>query len=212
MSGFRSNAELKSSARKQLSGKWDLAVIIIAIYIFFQIAVSMIPIAGSVIQFLVSGAWTFGLLYCYLGISRGEAVKVEDLFCGFKLLLKTLLVTILQTIIISLGFILLVVPGIIASLSLAMSYYILIDNPELSSFDVIKLSYNMMKGNRIRFLMLNLSFIGWAILATIPFGLGWLALAPYINVTVASFYNELRVIDSSENLGPDDSQHNLVIH
>lgn len=212
MSEFRSNAELRSSARKQLSGKWDLAVIIIAIYAFLQFAVAMIPIAGSVIQFIISGAFTFGLLYCYLGISRGEAVKVEDLFCGFKLLLKTLLLIILQTIIISLGFILFIIPGIIASLSLAMSYYILIDNPELSSFDVIKLSYHMMKGHRIRFLMLNLSFIGWAILATIPFGLGWLALVPYINVTVTSFYNELRVMNSPENTMPDDTQHNLVIH
>ena len=45
-----------------------------------------------------------------------------------------------------------------------------------------------MRGNKGKLFLLDLSFIGWAILATITFGLGFIALTPYMNMATFVFY------------------------
>ena len=45
-----------------------------------------------------------------------------------------------------------------------------------------------MTGNRAKLFWLELSFIGWAILAAIPLGIGFLWLAPYVQMATIAFY------------------------
>ena len=80
----------------------------------------------------------------------------------------------------------------IATLNYALVDYILIDNPELGIVGSIKKSKEMMKGHRVELFVLVLSFIGWTILASLTFGLLLFWLIPYMNVTMANFYNKLR--------------------
>ena len=53
------------------------------------------------------------------------------------------------------------------------------------------LSIKMMKGNKWKFFVIELSFIGWAILSALTFGIGFLWLIPYISLTQANFYRDL---------------------
>ncbi|WP_347222634.1 DUF975 family protein, partial [Bacteroides congonensis] len=39
---------------------------------------------------------------------------------------------------------------------------------------------------------LDLSFIGWALLAIVTFGIGFLFLQPYMQVSRAAFYEDLK--------------------
>lgn len=73
----------------------------------------------------------------------------------------------------------------------AMSYFISYDNPELSSKEVVLKSESMMKGNRGNLFLLQLSFIGWAFLACLTLGIGFLWLIPYIQVSIICFYEKL---------------------
>jgi uncharacterized membrane protein len=50
----------------------------------------------------------------------------------------------------------------------------------------------MMNGHKARLFLLYLSFIGWAILACIPFGIGFFWLTPYVSLSVANFYEDLK--------------------
>ena len=59
---------------------------------------------------------------------------------------------------------LLVIPGIIKSYSYAMTDFILKDEPEMKNNAAIEKSMAMMEGNKMKLFMLDLSFIGWAIL------------------------------------------------
>ena len=61
---------------------------------------------------------------------------------------------------------------IILILRLAMSFFIAADNRNLSAVDALKRSAQIMAGNKGRFFLLNLSFIGWIILASIPASVG----------------------------------------
>lgn len=85
-----------------------------------------------------------------------------------------------------------IIPGIIASLSYSMVYFIALDNLELSALDVIRKSKEMMRGHKGEYFVLGLSFIGWGILGIFTLGILYLWLIPYMQVTMANFYNELK--------------------
>lgn len=70
--------------------------------------------------------------------------------------------------------------------------FIMLDNPELDTIDVMRRSRELMNGNKWRFLGLLLSFIGWILLCIVTLGIGALWLDPYIHTTRAAFYCEIR--------------------
>lgn len=73
----------------------------------------------------------------------------------------------------------------------ALSYFILNDNPDMTGKEIVEKSASLMRGNRWKFFLLGLTFIGWAILASFTFGIGMLWLMPYIMVAFVCFYEEL---------------------
>ena len=87
---------------------------------------------------------------------------------------------------------LLVIPGIIKSYSYAMTSFILKDEPEMKNNAAIEKSMAMMEGNKMKLFMLDLSFIGWAILCIFTFGIGFLFLQPYVAISRAAFYEDLK--------------------
>lgn len=90
---------------------------------------------------------------------------------------------------------LLFVPGIIKGLSYSMSYFILKDRPELSPAEAIKESMRLMNGHKADLFILQLSFIGWTILGLITV-IGFIWVIPYINTSIAAFYEQLRNKDT----------------
>lgn len=92
------------------------------------------------------------------------------------------------------GFILYIVAIIwltVRTLLYALTTYIAFDNPNMSAIEVVNESARMMKGNRWKFFLLDLSFIGWAILAVFTLGIGYLWLLPYMQVAIVCFYEHL---------------------
>ena len=61
-------------------------------------------------------------------------------------------------------------------------------NSDLTAKEAVEKSQELMTGNRAKLFWLELSFIGWAILATIPFCIGYLWLLPYIQIATIAFY------------------------
>jgi uncharacterized membrane protein len=70
-------------------------------------------------------------------------------------------------------------------------YFILADQKTISGFRAIEMSWNLMKGNKKKLFLLQLSFIGWAILSVFTFFIGLLFLYPYMLTTYAKFYQKL---------------------
>lgn len=96
---------------------------------------------------------------------------------------------------------LLIFPGIYAALGYAMTPYLLAEHPELTAREAIQRSKALMEGHRWDLFLLNLSFIGWAILCALTMGFGSIFLNPYIEAAHAAFYRSLT--GSVEPLGPD---------
>lgn len=79
--------------------------------------------------------------------------------------------------------------------------YILAENPNMKTKDVIKLSETMMKGYKWEFFKLDLSFIGWYILGILTFNISNLVFAtPYRNATKVEAYMYLRELSKTKGI------------
>ena len=89
------------------------------------------------------------------------------------------------------GFILLVVSSIWATTKYyfyQLAFLISIENEDMSAKDVVEESQKTMTGKRAGLFWLQLSFIGWAILGAISFGIGFLWIIPYVHCATIAFY------------------------
>lgn len=130
-----------------------------------------------------------GMTSVCLNISRAMPAGFATLFDPFGLFFKFLLLNILTGIYVFLWSLLLFIPGVIAAYRYSMAVYIMLDNPEYSVSECIRLSKEMMNGKKLELFVLDLSFIGWLILTIIPFVS--LYVLPYKETTRANFYNAL---------------------
>jgi uncharacterized membrane protein len=62
----------------------------------------------------------------------------------------------------------------------------------MDALDAITASRKMMNGYKGKLFCLHLSFIGWALLCGLTFGIGYLWLSPYITLSVSNFYEDLK--------------------
>ena len=89
------------------------------------------------------------------------------------------------------GFILLVVSSIWATTKYyfyQLAFLISMENEYMSAKDVVEESKKAMTGKRAGLFWLQLSFIGWAILGAISFGIGFLWIIPYVQCATIAFY------------------------
>lgn len=139
----------------------------------------------------ISAAVAIGHCYFYINLTTDKHAEVSDLFAFFKIIGRAWLAEFLTTIIISVLSLLCIIPGIIAAYCLAMVPYIIADDPTIGPVDAMRKSREMMAGHKLEFFLLELSFIGWALLCVCTCGIGTLFLTPYICATKAAYYADL---------------------
>jgi uncharacterized membrane protein len=185
------NAEIMTSARSLLKGKWKPVVLLTFIYFLVAIVPGSIPKIGWIAGLILGGPLAFGLSYYFLGFSRGNTPVLEDLFKGFSIFGKTLVTYLLLALYTILWVLLLIVPGVIAALSYSMAFYLLIDNKDMSAQDAIKKSKQLMMGHKYRYFCFLGRFLGWFLLGVLSLGIGLLWIIPYFMVSNAKFYETL---------------------
>ena len=108
----------------------------------------------------------------------------------------------LRDLFVGLWSLLFVIPGVIKSYEYRMVPYLLAEHPEMGSSEVLARSKEMMAGNKWETFVLDLSFIGWALLGAITMGIVYIFwTSPYINATEAALYHRLSGQDSYGNGG-----------
>ena len=114
---------------------------------------------------------------------------------------KNVAITMLLKNIYNLLWYLTIIGGFIKSYEYRMIPYILADNPKIDRKEAFRLSKKMMKGNKWKTFVLDLSFILWNILSLITFGiLNILYVNPYKAATVTELYITLRQNVNKENI------------
>lgn len=138
---------------------------------------------------LVMGAFFY--LNCWRDTPVAVSAAVSDTFDnGFLRKMGGMLWMELQIFLWSLLFI---VPGIIKNYSFALTPYILADCPNVPAMEASRLSERMMRGHRLDYFVMELSFLGWLLLSAFTFGiLHVVYVGPYMELTKAGVYNELK--------------------
>ena len=171
----------------------------IAAIVFAVLAALLIGVAMSII----GGAIKLG--YCRFNMDLFTDVEkptMNLLFSRLGIIWKAFWLGILKGLVISLGYMVFVVPGVILHLAYSQSEYIMAENPELKAKEAMKQSRELMKGNKWSYCCLVLSFIGWFLLAGIV-PAGNLLLTPYTEAADAAFYLDRtgRLSDGAKDLG-----------
>ncbi|MEI9935004.1 MAG: DUF975 family protein [Ferruginibacter sp.] len=186
------NVVLMKHARESLSGKWPLAIGTFVVYYLINGCVQSIPFAGIVGSLLIGGPMLVGVAVFSLSLSRNTYPRFEQIFDGFKKFDVALGAYLLTFIFVLLWSLLLIIPGIIAALSYSMTFFILADNDSIGAMEAIDQSKAMMDGYKWKLFYLGLRFLGLALLCILTLGIGFLWLIPYIQVTMAKFYDDLK--------------------
>lgn len=216
--GATPNGELMRQAREALEGNWAMAVVGNILYqllvmsvVSFVIAMAMFAAGysavsnenpaliasvvsqiGLIIQGLLQGALLVGFCSFFLVIVQDNETRLECLFTGFKRFWTALGAYFVSTLFIMLWSLLFLIPGIIAVFRYAMVYFILADDPSAGPIEAIRRSKEMMKGNKWKFFCLQWRFFGWALLCLFTCGVGHLWLIPYMQTTMAQFYEDVK--------------------
>lgn len=197
-SRLRENWELRFTARQQLKGNWGKSILVCFVYTIIVGVSGGVPLLGPLISLLVGGPLLLGLYGYFLKFVKNEPVTIENLFDGFKNFVPSLVLYLLSALFIILWALLLIIPGIIAALSYSMAFYIMYDHPEIKAMEAIDLSKKMMSGQKGKLFLLYLSFFGWGVLCILTLGIGFLWLIPYVQTTMANFYEDLKNASVSE--------------
>ncbi|MDE5549458.1 MAG: DUF975 family protein [Clostridia bacterium] len=199
--------DYRQKAWSSLKDKWGVIVVIQLIYLVIMAACGALSryYIGALAMILLSGPLELGMNKVSLNVVRGEKVEVATVFDGFKDFSRAIVLQITNEIFIALWSLLFVIPGIIKTYSYSMSYFILLDNPEMSANDARKKSMEMMKGNKWRLFCLQFSYIGWILLSALTLGILELWVMPSMRTATAFFYQSLLPEVEVENDGVDTS-------
>lgn len=170
---------------------------------------------------IFAGVFQTGIILFYLNSACNRPATIANLFYGFKYLFKKSLgisaVLVLSNTICLLPYdicvfllrngkgydtvtmailtIVFIIVGmciyIPLALGLSQSYYLLLDFPQYSATELMKLSLRIMKGHKWELFCLQLSFLPLGFLCLLSFGIGNLWLAPYMNMTHTLYFLDL---------------------
>ncbi|MCT4457794.1 DUF975 family protein [Lactiplantibacillus paraplantarum] len=134
-----------------------------------------------------------------------EIHPVSDSTIGFTKRYGWALVGLIiyKAILVFLWSLLLIVPGIIKAYAYTQTFYVYKDmlattsagQPRPRYRDAVTRSRQLMKGHKWQLFVLQLSFLGWALLSVLTAGIGQLWLTPYTYGVFANYYDNLQAIN-----------------
>ena len=140
---------------------------------------------------LLSGALAVGAARYFLDTAALRSPEVSVMFQSFRDYRGAVEMFLLRTALTLLWSLLFLIPGVIAALRCAMAPSIMAVSSGTKATEAIRLSTEMMKGRKLAYCRLLLSFSGWYLLCLLTVGVGFFFLAPYIETTKALFFNRL---------------------
>ena len=142
--------------------------------------------------FIIGGVLELGHAQFLLKQHDGKNPEFNDLFSQFDRFGAGFAQQFLRELYTLLWSLLIVIPGIIKSLSYSMTPFIMAEDPSLTASEAISRSKALMDGHKMDLFILHLTFFGWNLLCGLTLNLGYIALNPYTNAALAAFYRQIQ--------------------
>ena len=144
----------------------------------------------SVLVLVVGSVIAVGLASFSLSIIEGQ-IDINKLKDGLSIVNKAFIFYVLYIVIVVLGFICLIIPGIIFSLMFSQVYYILCKDPEIGVIDAFKKSAAMMNGHKWQYFKLSLRYGFYFFLSIFTLFIWALWLFPQMYTSYALFHKNV---------------------
>ena len=187
--------EIRSKAFAALSKNLSTFILIELLHIFLAVATTITMTLyglGSIFNYLIMAPLMLGMYKIALKAIRAKTVKVGMLSEGLSPYGTCVLLRLLDELFLSLWSLLFLVPGIIRAFAYSLDIFVLADNPNMTQSEAREESIHLMDGNKWRLARLYLSFIGWLLLSVLTCGLLLLFVLPYMYVSLACFYEQVK--------------------
>ena len=194
------NKQIMKEAQESLKGKWGISI---AACLIAGVITVMITIlggylinedwGGNLLSLFVTPPIGVGLALFFLNIHSGNKLEIRTIFNPFKeVWLNSVLAYFMMIVIIIIGSILFIIPGIIAFLMFSQVFYIIAEDNKIDPYNALVKSKKMMEGNKWKLFKIILRILLLAIVCILTLGIGFIWLAPYQNAVYAKFYNVLK--------------------
>jgi len=130
----------------------------------------------------------YGVSFAYLKAARGDTLDVKDMFEVFHNYWNAVLANLLVGVIVIIGFVLLIVPGIIFACKLVFTPYLVVDR-KMGVIEAVKESWRMTNGHAWKVFLIGLLSIPIGIAGLICFGVGIIIAIMWITLAFASLYH-----------------------
>ena len=123
---------------------------------------------------------------------RQQASCIQPYTIGIKNYLRKLGGMLWMLLFIVLWSMLFIVPGIIKAYSYRFTPYILADCPNVKATEALKLSMRITDGMKKEIFFFDLSFLGWALLTALTFGILGIYTIPYFKIAEATLFESMK--------------------
>ena len=160
----------------------------IGVWVGNQVMVNIFGVFSFVYSVLILGPIYYGMSFAYLKAARGDKVEVQDVFEAFKNYWNAVLAYIIVGVIIFIGLLFLIVPGVMLACKLAFTPYLVVDK-KMEVFEAVRTSWNMTNGHALEVFLIGLLGILICIAGLICFLVGIFISIMWINLAFASLYH-----------------------
>ena len=194
------NNQIMKEAQESLKGKWGISIAACLIAGVITIMITILggylineDWGGNLLSLFVTPPIGVGLALFFLNIHSGNKLEIKTIFNPFKdVWLNSVLAYFMMIVIIIIGSILFIIPGIIAFLMFSQVFYIIAEDNKIDPYNALVKSKKMMEGNKWKLFKIMLIILLLAIVCILTLGIGFIWLAPYQNAVYAKFYNVIK--------------------
>ena len=145
---------------------------------------------GIAYSILIASPVEYGVTFAYLKAARGDKLEIKNMFEAFRNYWDAVLASLLVSAIVLIGFVLLIIPGIIFACKLAFTPYLVVDR-KMDVIGAVKESWRMTNGHAWKVFLIGLLAIPISIAGLICFGVGIIVSIMWIELAVASLYHSV---------------------
>lgn len=144
----------------------------------------------SLIGWSVQQYLSTGVMQLTLDAAVGRPYTLKSLLIEPKIFLNAILASSVVGILVLIGLLCFIIPGIYLSLAFAPVIYVVLDQ-KLGPVDAVQRCWNLTKGNRGRLFLFGVASFGINLLGILALGIGVLVTAPFTWLAMADVYRQL---------------------
>ncbi len=145
---------------------------------------------SSLLEMLFTLPILIGIMMLGVARAREEALNIPSIFEYFGMIMPIMLAYVAMTVLLSIGFLLLIIPGIYLAISYAFTYILIVDKG-LGIWEAMELSRKTVTKQWFKFFGFYLLSVIMIIISAIPLGIGLIWTIPMTYIGYGLLYHHL---------------------